>query len=217
MNTKIIENLTSFFQKHKLYKYRKGEIIYRPGDLFSHVAFAKSGYVKLYVIDQNGETTTINLFKPLFLLTLEYSTNHTESRYYFEAVTDVELWRAPVEEMEEFFNTNTDVLLTVNHMVLKALEETIFNMSNAVGGNSYKKVSTILFSLSKQFGNLNEEGLTMIDFDTTHEDIANLTGLTRETVGIQINRLKDEKIIGQEGKSYIILNPEQLNSISSIE
>ncbi len=217
MNTKTIEVLTSFFDKNKLYKYKKGEIIYRPGDLLSHVAFVKSGYVKLYIIDQNGQSVTINFFKPLFFLTFWYSLNELPSRYYFEAVTDVELWRSPIKDFRSFLESNLDVLFDVNQMLLKVLEETIFNMGNTVGGSAYKKVSTIFMSLFKQYGSKNENGQLVIDFKTTHEDIASLTGLTRETVGIQINRLKDEKIITQEGKYYMILDIEKLNDIAAVE
>lgn len=217
MGTKVVEELTGFFDKNKLYKYKKGEIIYRPGDSISHVSFVKSGYVKLYILDQNGQSVTINFFKPLFFLTFWYSVNNLPSRYYFEAVTDVEAWRAPVEEFNDFLDKNTKILFEFNQMLLKVLEETIFNMGNTVSGSSYKKVATILLSLSKQYGGKNTEGQIMIDFGTTHEDIASLTGLTRETVGIQINRLKDEKIITQESKYYIILNQNKLNEIAAID
>lgn len=217
MDNKTIKSLITFFEKYKVYKYKKGEIIYRPGDMFSHVAFAKSGYVKLYTIDSEGAVTTVNLFKPLFFLTLEYATNDSQSRYYFEAVTTVEVWRAPKEEVISFLKENADVLFIVNHMILKVLEETIFNMGNAVGGNSYKKVSSILSSLAKQFGSKDKNKNITIDFGTTHEDIASMTGLTRETVSLQIKKLKDENIIDQDGKFYIINDMESLEKISSLE
>jgi CRP-like cAMP-binding protein len=216
MNNNLESQLTTFFEKHKLVKYKKGEIIYRSGDIFNHIAFAKSGYIKLYIINSEGQQVTLNLFKPLFFLTMTYATNNLESRYYFEAVTDVEAYRAPKEDVLKFLDNNPEILFEINHTLLKTLEETIFNMGNITLGNSYRKIATIILSLSKQFGE--ESGHQIrINFSTTHEVLASLTGLTRETAGIQINKLKDEGIIDQEGKFIIIKNLEQLKKISSLD
>lgn len=214
MNTDTQLQLIQFFEKYKLFKYKKGEIIYRQGDIFNHVAFAKSGYVKLYIINSEGQEKTINLFKPLFFLTMTYALNDLESRYYFEAVTPLEVYRAPKDDVSNFIKENPEILLKINHNLLRTFEETIFNMENSTIGNSYRKISTIILSLSKQFG-VNIDNKLKINFSTTHEILASLTGLTRETAGIQINKLKDEGIISQNGKFITVEDVAALEKLSS--
>lgn len=66
MDNTTISKLEEFFSRYRLTTYKKGEIIYRPEDDPSHIAFIKSGYVRLFALSKDGEEMTINIFKPVF-------------------------------------------------------------------------------------------------------------------------------------------------------
>lgn len=214
MQTQIEEVLTPFFKKYRLFRYEKGEIIYRPGEEILTVAFAKSGFVRLYTISKEGKEITTNLFKPLFYLTLIYSNNKMLCRHYFECVTPVELWKVPKTEFIDFIAKNPEIAHTLNNLILRVLENIIFDMENIISGNSYKKTASIIASLAKQYGVKDSiTGQVLIDFSMTHEILASLTGLTRETTSLQIKKLRDKEIIVTKGKHLIINNPDKLQNI----
>jgi CRP-like cAMP-binding protein len=61
------------------------------------------------------------------------------------------------------------------------------------------------------------ENYSTIDFGITHKLIASLTGLTRETVTLQMIRLEKEGIIVNKSKSVQVLNKEKLISAAKVE
>lgn len=199
----VQKNLVEFFQKYRLVKYKKGELIFRPGDSFSQISFIKNGYVRLFLDDDNGKEITINVFKPIFYLSLYYALNEKESRYYFEAMTDVEIWQAPQREVFNFIRNDLEILGFLTDRLLKVVNELIGHVEIVISGDAYAKVAALIISLAKNSGHLNK-GKIELDFTTTHRLIASLAGLTRETASIQIKKLERSGYIFQKTGTIII-------------
>lgn len=198
--------LTSFFGNYRLGQYKKGELLFRPGDDFSSVYFVKSGYVRLFLNDEDGKEITINAFKPIFYLSLRYALNGGENRYFFEALTDVEMWKAPKQDVIDFIHNNNEVLCFLTERLLHTVDELMRHVEVAISGDAYSKVATLIISLAKSSGKTTEtKNEVEMEFTTTHRLIASLTGLSRETASIQIKKLEREGYINQN-KSLLVVN-----------
>ena len=79
-----------------------------------------------------------------------------------------------------------------------------------LSGTAYNKIAAILVSLTN---NRNNSG--KIDFGITHKMLASLTGLTRETVTLQMIKLDKAKIIQNKSKKVVVLNEERLKKIAT--
>jgi len=211
------ETLTKFFEQYRLVTYKKGENILRPGDTFTNVYFVKKGYVRLYNTTLDGKEITINLFKPLFYLSLMYSLNKKECRYFFEAITDTEIWKAPLEDFLAFIEKDREASLLAFEATTNAINSLLMHIESSSAGRSYNKIASILVSLIRDFGSTDEEGVTKVDFSTTHRVIASLAGISRETASIQIKRLEKDGIITQSRESIIVKDIEKLKEASSLE
>ena len=180
--------LIGFFKNYRLVRYGKGQLLFRPGDDFSNVYFIKSGYVRLFLYDQNGKEITVNIFNPVFFLSLYYSLNDAENCYFFETLTEVEIWKAPKEEVFYFINNNPNILRLLMKYLLMIIDDLMKNVEMAISGDAYSKVANLIISLDN-YSNKKGNKKIEIKFATTHRLIASLTGLTRETVSIQIKEL----------------------------
>lgn len=209
MNNTTVQKLMDFFSAYTLQNYQKGEIIHRPGDTITQVSFIKSGYVRMYALNPDGKETTINFFKPVFYMTLMLAVRGEENEYYFEAITPVELWKAPVEEVKNLLANNSDLVFEIAQLFAGALDDAVRNTVDTSGKNSYIKLAKTIQSLAKNYG-VTENGRIHIDFETSHRILASITGLTRETTSIQIKKLENEGYISQEKSKIIILKPEEL-------
>jgi len=49
------ETIKNFFQKYPLLKFKKGELICRPGEKLSFIPFVKSGYISNILLLQRGK------------------------------------------------------------------------------------------------------------------------------------------------------------------
>ena len=74
-------------------------------------------------------------------------------------------------------------------------------METLLGGNAYHKVVNELLIQEKRFGKV----------ELTHSKLASLTGLSRETVTREIQKLQKKKIIKYKGWKLKIINSEKLN------
>ena len=158
----------------------------------------------MFLNDEDGKEITINAFKPVFYLSLHYAMSGEENRYFFEALTDVEMWKAPKQEAIDFVWNNCDILGFLTGRLLQVVNDLMKHVEVAISGDAYSKVATLIISLAKSSGKQIGKKIEM-EFTTTHRLIASLTGLSRETASIQIKKLEREGYIDQN-KSLLVIN-----------
>lgn len=215
MNPAIQRKLDGFFSKYRLIKYKKNEIIYRPGDIPDHVAYIKSGYVRLYIISEKGEELTVFLLKPFFYFTLNFAFTNTENKYYFETISPVELWRAPREDTLNFIKGDPEIMLELIRNVLDGMNDLLINIEYIITGNAEIKVAAMLYLFATRFGKKEGDQIT-VELTPTHYDIGGLLGMTRETVSKQMKKLKQMKITTKKGKHIVILDMAKLKELLSL-
>lgn len=191
--------LHKFFSKGRLFCYKKGETILRPGDTPQGVFLIKTGYVKLYSVCESGEELTLIIFKPEDFFPMMWTFNNTPNVYYLESMTTAEAWRAPKDKFLQFVRSNPDVLFELIGKILVRLGGFLSRMEYLVFGNAYQKVASILMICTERFGEKNDRD-TVINIPLTHKDIAMLVGMTRETVSIEIKNLERKGIIEYRGR-----------------
>lgn len=101
-----------------------------------------------------------------------------------------------------------------NHM-LERLAGLLKRMEYAMFGNAQSKVASIILICAERFGERNEGGLT-IKLPLTHQDIAKLIGMARETVSIEMKKLQKMKIIDYRGKYLVVKNLQKLKGESAL-
>jgi CRP-like cAMP-binding protein len=186
--------LTKYFEQFPLLTYKRKEIIYRQGEMIEQVAFVKEGFVRLYSTSAEGREATVSFFKPVFPVTLIYSGKKSESAFNLQAITDVRLWKSPRAAFDKFLLENPKVNLEINNTLCDICLELINNINNVISGSASSKIIGIIRALAKETGT-KEDNFTKINIETTHAMLASMTGLTRETVTIQLNKLEKEGLI----------------------
>lgn len=202
MNSSVVKiaptELENFFLKESvLLRYKKGETILRAYDSPPGVFCIKSGYVRVYSISEQGEEITLIIFKPGDSFPLVWAINNMENFYNVEAMTDVEIWRAPKDRFLKFIKENPEVTVLLMRRVITRLGASLMRMEQLVFGGAYAKIASILFLCGERFGKKRKEG-TVIQVPLTHKDIGSLVGLTRETTSIEMKRLERKGIISHQ-------------------
>ncbi len=203
MKTDIFGALNNFFKNYRKISYKKGENIFRPGDIFNFVYYIDEGYVRLFSVTADGREVTSNNFKPVFPLSYYYAKSKKENRFYFQAVTSTELYSAPTSDFLKFLKNNPEIERGINDMYMEKLEELLLECQNKASGKAYQKVAVLISSLVHKYGQ--EEGdVLKVDFGITHDIIASLSGISRETATIQISKLEKDGFMKRDGKQLVI-------------
>ncbi len=202
MESKFKKNLEKFLSRYRPLKLKKDELIYQPGDVLSSVYFIKSGYARIYIICRDGQEATIAILKPSFLFPTFFAGPKVKSRYYLETLAPAEIYQIPKKEFDDFVSNNLEVFPEMMDMIAAGFKGVLMRIEDLVTGNAYTKVIAVLLTLASDSGS--KKTSVPVDLSLSHRIIASLTGLTRETVTLQILKLKKKGFVSGKGHTLII-------------
>lgn len=210
------QNLTAFFSQFKLLSYKKHEMILRADSPPHGVFYIKKGYIRDYAISSDGEEFTLIVFKPGDFFPLQWAINDKPNTHNFEAMTSVELYRAPKEKFLEFLKEEPEVLLVSTAGIITRLGGLMDRMEHLVFGNAYERVASILYIFAERFGE-KEGSSVVIPMPLPHRCVASLVGMTRETVSVEMKKLQDKNLISTRGSIIYVKDLPKLQEESLVE
>jgi CRP/FNR family transcriptional regulator len=216
MKEETKKNLVDFFSKYPLKKYKKGQIVVESNENFKGVYFVKSGYLRVYDVRAEEKESGIQLFNPWFYLSLISAKTGLKSRHFIETMSPVEAWMAPVEEFKKFLKDNPKLDEEINKQVMENFLDLTTFVSQLISGNAYLKVAGLIYSLAREYGVAKGKEVS-IKVKITHKQIATLTGLTRETVTLQMLKLEKNKVIDNDKRQIVVMDIKELKKLLEVE
>jgi len=110
-NINKTKEFEEFYNQFKSRDYKKGEMLIRADDDPQGIFCLTKGYVRQYTISKAGTELTLHILKPLSYFPMVWAINGTPNVYYFEALTEVEVGRAPKDQVVEFIKDKPTVIL----------------------------------------------------------------------------------------------------------
>jgi CRP/FNR family transcriptional regulator/CRP/FNR family cyclic AMP-dependent transcriptional regulator len=126
------------------------------------------------------------------------------------SVEDSELLLLKREELLEQISQNPRLALSLLIEFSKRLRRADKQISNLALLSVYGRVAGILLQLSEERGERKKDGLIVIENRPTHQEIADMSGTTRETVTRILSKLQKAGAIVIEKKSILIMREEVL-------
>jgi CRP-like cAMP-binding protein len=194
MNSVLEKKIDDYFTRFKHQKFKKGEILIRADDDPLGIFYLKNGIVKKYAISKKGDELIVNLFKPVSYFPMSWAINDTPNEYYYEAMTDVEVWRVPREKAVAFIKDNPDIMFDLLARLYNGTDGMITRMTYLMAGNAYTRLITELLISVKRFGKKTGSG-DELEVAISEKDIANQAGMSRETVSREMKHLKNKGIV----------------------
>lgn len=195
MESTIQSKLDAFFLQFKSHHYKKGEILINADEEPSGVFYLKEGVVKQYAISKKGEELVVNVFKSIAFFPMGWAINKTKNDYYYEALTDLEVYRAPREKVTNFLKENSDVMYDLLARIYRGLDGLFTRMTYMMSGNAYDRLITEILIQAKRFGRKNSGETNDIEMHITEKELAAQAGMTRETVSREMKILKEKGLV----------------------
>jgi CRP-like cAMP-binding protein len=203
MDPSVTKTLETFFGRYTRLQYKKGEMILRAEDTPQGVFFLKKGYVRQYTVSQSGTTLMLHIFKPNSFFPMTWVLNNEINRYYLDAMTSVELCRAPKEAVKEFLCEHPPVVYDLARRLLMGISGIRHRMQHLVLVSAHRKTILLLLYLANNLGE--KEGSAIVfAVPVTHREIAAWIGTTRETASLQVARLKKLGLITCHRRRLVI-------------
>lgn len=190
-------------------KYQKNEILCKQGSFVSHIMHIEDGLAKVF-IDDGTKSLVLKVIPSGNLLGLtsiseEHNTYKYSAMAYVDSVIrliDINAFRQLVIQNAEFAKEVIDIL-SANSIQINGR---FFCLTHK---QAYGRLADILLCLSRQVFKKDEFELPL-----SRKDLAELSGMSSETVIRMIKKFSEDGLIQLKGKSFKVLDYDRLISIS---
>jgi CRP-like cAMP-binding protein len=177
------------------------QMIFYQGDIIARVYYIISGYVRLYNITSKGNERTLMILGPGESLPL-IQTEHAQ--YYYSALTDVETAYGTYEEIVDRFLADKGYMESVREAGVKLMIRMMKQMEIISSDTAAERVKKIIEHLGKFYGEPSGD-YQRINFKLTHQEVANLVNVTRETASQSIVKLERSKFIKIDNDGHYLV------------
>ena len=191
--------------------YKKGEIISKQGSFASHIIYLAKGLAKVY-LEGKSKDLILTVTPPGNLIGLPclYEGNnvflYSASAYIDSEVEliDIELFKKLILQNSKFAYA---IIKTLNANTVQTFGRFYFFTNKQMHG----RLADILLCLGQRIYRSDSFNLPL-----TRSDLAELTGMSTESVIRVMKDFKDDGLIKTEGKDIELLNIEMLIKISDV-
>lgn len=169
------------------------------------------GYVRQYTISKTGSELSLHILKPISYFPMVWAINGTPNVYFFEALTPVEVGRAPRDEVVNFIKDKPTLLFALMSQLLEDYAESLKRVEHLVFSDAYRRVISILIYIAKHFGDEKGKGI-IVHHRFTQQDIATLVGVARETASIEMAKLEKKGLVKYVDHSMLFEDVEKLTA-----
>jgi CRP-like cAMP-binding protein len=189
--------------------FKRGEVLFHQGSIGSVLYIVVSGQVRIYTISEGGQELTLTICKRgefLGELALLDGLPRSASAQAMRSTTTLTLHRSA------FLYTIAacpPIAAAVLEAMAARLRQTTAYAEQLSSLSAPRRVVRQLLGLATQHG-VAEGQTTRIDLRLTQDDLASLSGTTRETVNRVLALLRDQRIIRVERAQICILDQVRL-------
>jgi CRP-like cAMP-binding protein len=190
--------------------YDRNQLIYYQGDPISGVHFIEEGFVKAYTILDTGEMRTMFLFGPGEIFPLAISTyrdwQKRSVRYFYQTLKRTRLRSVSYEELRDLVLSDPAAMDIYLNEVARTNESILDQLEIMKSKRAIDKVSMLLPYLVEKMGQRIDPDTYQLAVKLSHQEIADLSGITRETATLQLKNLEKKHIIEHRGAKWRIRN-----------
>lgn len=199
------EQMSKISQVVQTSSYKKGEIIYRPGDKSDSLYIVSQGKIKIYHLSELGKEQIVRMLKSGDFTGELAVFNESIHESYAQVMEDTKVCLITRTDLEKLLEKFPSISLKLLSEFSKRLE----NSEKQTTWISTEKVETrIAQFLIEHVGN--REGEVEFTLPMTKKDLASYLGTTPETISRKLAEFEELGYIEQKGRKIKILDMDRL-------
>lgn len=192
-------------------RFSRGECIFAIGMPTTDIYLLERGKVRLSLVSSTGRTLTIGIRSPgehfgdLFL-------DNRRREAQAEALTDGQVIAVPREPFEVLLAAEPRLGINFSRALSVKLEAALRQLDLLAFSSAAERIGRLLAALAREHG-IGEGPKVEIDLDLTHQDIAAMLGVSRESVTIVLNRLKSSGAVAYREEHLVVDRDRLLSAV----
>jgi CRP/FNR family cyclic AMP-dependent transcriptional regulator len=180
----------------KVRHYPKGQIILYEGENPTDAFVVKQGAVKIYDIDEDGNEKILHIVRAngIFPIIFLFGTARQTSTFY-TTVADSELYVFSRADFDARLKSDPALVLYCLRWFADEVQEILRRMSSLEKTSTRSKLLATLAYLSRQHADEQKAGWKRVQFPISHQLLADMIGVTRESTTMVMKDMQKEKIV----------------------
>ncbi len=208
-----IEDIKKHFPDITSKNFGAGETILYQGELPHAASILSSGLIKMYSISPNGEERIVDFNVAGEMLASSWVFGNASSTlYYYQALEDCLIYELPRVELLGYLN-GTKAGIMMLEKVNSQYTASLLRITALEQARAKDKILFTFYYLLQRFGKEIVPGWYTIQLSLTHQMIADLVGLTRETTAVELNTIKKTKVLSYKRQKYLVHKSRLLKAI----
>lgn len=186
--------------------YPAGSTIYYQGEVPRSACIIVEGVIKVYSISAQGDEQVVTYLDAGEFTPSSWIFGKTAgSMFFYETVGKCDIAFVPRSRFLSFFYEKPERLNLLLDYFVTNYTASLVRISALEQAKAREKLLYTLYYLCQRHG-LSTKGspIIKIKLSLTHQALASLMGLTRETTATEMNKLKKEKILRYRNQQYCI-------------
>lgn len=184
-------NIKTFFEVYGKSTVDKGAVVLLPGEPVATVMYIESGSIEQLAITDKGERVVVNVFREGAFMPLAYAMSGIENTYFFEASETSVVRRAPAADVIGFLQRSPDVLFDLLNRVYRGSDGILRLLVELMSGDAYSLLTSRLVIEARRA----KMGDTDVILPLSESVLATRTGLSRETVSRELQKMKKRELV----------------------
>ena len=210
---KQLSVLTEGFQP---VKYKKEESLYSVCGKSEYVYLVVSGRVRVTAYHASGRERQLYIAEKGCIVGETSVLLHREHTTTASAIVESTAYKIPASVFTERMRNDYGICNTVMRMVCRKHDILCNALLSSSFSQSLSQIARMLLNLADQYGEETVDGCR-IGIRFTHQDIANITGISRVTVSNAFNLLGEKGICGRMNGSFLISDIDGLREYSLMD
>ncbi len=212
------KDLNDLFSKTKIngvvnnvVNFKKGDYVYMPEDNSDKIFFIISGKIKIGSYRDNDKEVAHTILQKGDVFGELAMIGETSRKDFAQVLEDAEIIPIGLEDVKKQMKNHSGLSILIMKMMGSRVHEMEQRLESLVFKDSRTRIiEFIIQSLDKSGQRIGYEWV-LRNF-ITHQDIANITATSRQTVTMVLNELKNENIINFDRKRFLIRDLEKLKA-----
>jgi CRP/FNR family transcriptional regulator len=188
-----------------------GQIILYEEDVPHEVYVLKRGVVKIYDINDQGNEKILHLVKPPAVIPFAFFSGQPHPlKWFYAALTDCDVYVLSALQLTKAVTTNGALGQLLTNTFSEDVHELLVRLSSLSKTHSRDKLIAALKFLAACHSVPRRSGWWRVNFAASHQLLADLCGITRESAAMVMKELQDQKIVRYPRLTILEINQAKL-------
>jgi CRP/FNR family transcriptional regulator, cyclic AMP receptor protein len=195
----------NFIKQFPIVSFKKDEVLLSEGQQSTSLFAIRDGFVKVTSLDENGAEN-------LLWIEGRYDTVPTEKfftlngliQFYYTALSDGTYYDIDKKAFLEYARHNDTMMAEIAFNMSSHYDDLLQRVNSVEQVSVHKKIVSTLHYLAEKLSANDTVDFVEAGLRLTHKDLAALVGSTRETVSLELQKLKKAGLIDYDTTKFIV-------------